>query len=150
MSSELLILLIALILLGGGTALIVRLNRGARHAAALDEPIRPEHLEEHLRTLIQQNKQIRAIKLLREQTGMGLKDAKDAIDALAAGRPISHRAYLWLTRSGHTATPALPQADLATRARNLKEAGKTEQAVFLVRGETGWNEQEAIAFVEAL
>src|SRR5690606_42084007 len=110
-------------------ALIVRLNRGARHAAALDEPIRPEHLEEHLRTLIQQNKQIRAIKLLREQTGMGLKDAKDAIDALAAGRPISHRAYLWLTRSGHTATPALPQADLVTRARNLKEAGKTEQEI---------------------
>jgi hypothetical protein len=29
---------------------------------------------------------IRAIKLLREETGLGLKDAKDAIDALAEER----------------------------------------------------------------
>ena len=63
MSSELLILLIALILLGGGTALIVRLNRGARQAAALDETIRPEHLEEHLRTLIQQTRDQLAAEL---------------------------------------------------------------------------------------
>src|SRR6185436_19086798 len=36
--------------------------------------------------LIQANQQIEAIKLYRETFGVGLKEAKDAVDAIAAGR----------------------------------------------------------------
>ena len=43
-----------------------------------------------------------------------------------------------------------PATTLATRVRNLKEMGRTEQAVFLVRGETGMDESEAIRFVSSL
>jgi hypothetical protein len=36
--------------------------------------------------LVAQGKKIEAIKLVRAQTGMGLKDAKNLVDAIATGR----------------------------------------------------------------
>jgi Ribosomal protein L7/L12 C-terminal domain len=36
--------------------------------------------------LVAQGKKIEAIKLVRTQTGMGLKDAKNLVDAIATGR----------------------------------------------------------------
>ncbi|GII55632.1 hypothetical protein Pth03_40210 [Planotetraspora thailandica] len=38
--------------------------------------------------------------------------------------------------------------DLATKVRGLKAQGRFEQAMFLVRGETGFSEEEARSFVE--
>lgn len=40
-----------------------------------------------IRSLVAEGKHIPAIKAYREQTGAGLKEAKDAIDAFAAGQP---------------------------------------------------------------
>lgn len=37
---------------------------------------------EHLKMLIMQGKKIEAIKVYRQQTGLGLKEAKDYVDAL--------------------------------------------------------------------
>ncbi|WP_157253535.1 hypothetical protein [Nonomuraea typhae] len=42
------------------------------------------------------------------------------------------------------------QKDLAWRVRDMKAAGRTEQAVFLVRGETGMGEDDARRFVNSL
>ena len=42
----------------------------------------PGGLSEQIKTLIMRGKKIAAIKLYREQTGYGLKQAKDYIDAL--------------------------------------------------------------------
>jgi uncharacterized MAPEG superfamily protein len=39
-------------------------------------------------------------------------------------------------------------ADLATKVRGLKSQGRYEQAVFLVRGETGFSEDAARTFVD--
>ncbi|GAA4576399.1 hypothetical protein [Planotetraspora kaengkrachanensis] len=39
-------------------------------------------------------------------------------------------------------------ADLATKVRGLKSQGRYEQAVFLVRGETGFSEDAARSFVD--
>ncbi|GAA4583615.1 hypothetical protein GCM10023194_21430 [Planotetraspora phitsanulokensis] len=39
-------------------------------------------------------------------------------------------------------------ADLATKVRGLKNQGRYEQAVFLVRGETGFSEDAARSFVD--
>ncbi|MEV0974283.1 ribosomal protein L7/L12 [Microtetraspora glauca] len=94
-------------------------------------------LQDRVRELCAEDKKIHAIKLVREETGLGLKEAKTVVDALEAGRPVpGERA------GGH--------GDLASRVRELKAAGRTEQAIFLVRGETGMGQDEAEIFVNAL
>jgi len=49
----------------------------------------PTSLEGQVLALMQVQKKIWAIKLYREQTGVGLKEAKDAVEALAAKHGIS-------------------------------------------------------------
>ena len=44
--------------------------------------------EEQLRELIEQGNKIAAIKLYREMTGLGLKEAKDAVEAIERGEPV--------------------------------------------------------------
>lgn len=44
--------------------------------------IEPENIDEELKELIADNKKIPAIKRLRQETGMGLKEAKEYIDEL--------------------------------------------------------------------
>lgn len=50
------------------------------------EPVAPspslQSLNEQVRLLLQQNKKIEAIKVYREATGCGLKEAKDAVEAI--------------------------------------------------------------------
>jgi hypothetical protein len=135
------LLIIAVIATG---ALVTRRRTG--RTTLITTPTTPHHLEQHLRNLIHQNKKIHAIKLLREHTGMGLKDAKDAVDRMALGHPLSGPPGA----PRLTARPAPPQDDLATRVRHLKQQDRTEQAIFLVRGETGMNEAEATLFVNSL
>ena len=43
-------------------------------------------LKEEIRTLVLSGRMIEAVKLYRERTGTGLKEAKDAVDAIAAGK----------------------------------------------------------------
>ncbi|OUC82557.1 hypothetical protein CA984_41195, partial [Streptosporangium minutum] len=55
--------------------------------------------------------------------------------------------------AAHPPTPLPPPgygADLATRVRLLKTAGRSAQAVLLVRGETGMSEPDAQRFVDAI
>src|SRR5271166_5196505 len=51
----------------------------------------PNDLESQILSLMGQNQKIEAIKLYRQETGFGLKEAKDAVEAFAAGRPIAQR-----------------------------------------------------------
>ena len=44
--------------------------------------------EAEIVALLQQGRKIKAIKLYREQTGLGLKEAKDAVEAMGADRGI--------------------------------------------------------------
>ncbi|MFG6194036.1 hypothetical protein [Nonomuraea sp. JJY05] len=53
-------------------------------------------------------------------------------------------------KAGRRQTYAAAPPDLATRVRLLKQAGRIEQAIFLVRGETGMGQDEAIRFINAL
>jgi hypothetical protein len=45
----------------------------------------PSSVEAEIRALLQQRQKIAAIKLLRQNTGLDLKQAKDAVDALELG-----------------------------------------------------------------
>jgi large subunit ribosomal protein L7/L12 len=57
---------------------------------SLPQPL-PEGWESEVVTLLQGGKKIDAIKLYREKTGLGLKEAKDAVEAIAGrmGLPAS-------------------------------------------------------------
>ncbi|MBX6169767.1 MAG: ribosomal protein L7/L12 [Thermobispora bispora] len=131
---------IVIALLGVGFAAV---RAGARPAAPLAwrspgllPPVSAD-LQQRVRDLYAENKKVEAVKLVREQTGLGLKEAKGLADALASGQPLPM-----------PPDPARP--DLASRVRGLKAAGRSEQAVFLVRGETGMSQSEAERFVDAI
>ncbi|MCG5213528.1 hypothetical protein [Streptosporangium sp. KLBMP 9127] len=135
---ELIILLI--IILAVVTMIAAAAGRRNRSRAPSAGPPRiPGDLQERARLLMEQKKVISAVKLIREETGLDLKDAKFVADAIAAGRAVPI----------DTAGPA-DSSTLADRARALKISGREEQAIFLVRGETGMNHPEAFAFVQSL
>jgi ribosomal protein L7/L12 len=111
--------------------------RTASAARALSTPV-PAELQSRIRTLAAADQRIQAIKLLREATGLSLLDAKNAVDAIAAGNvlPAPERER--------------ERADLAYRARSLLGAGREDEAVRLVATETGMSAPEAATFVRAL
>ena len=61
---------------------VVPLSQLARPPEAVD-PADSDSLRQEAIALVAQNKSIEAIKLVRERTGLGLKEAKDYVDALA-------------------------------------------------------------------
>ncbi|MBG0831895.1 ribosomal protein L7/L12 [Planomonospora sp. ID67723] len=138
--TELLIFVVPILLIIGVALLVRRAGRSralARSGVLAPRPMSAADLQSQAHALIAQGKQISAIKLVREQTGLGLAEAKRYVDDLAAGRmPMASR--------------TTPHGDLAGRVRELKASGRAEQAVLLVRGETGMAEAEARSFVQAI
>ncbi|MEU6409003.1 ribosomal protein L7/L12 [Microbispora sp. NPDC046933] len=137
------VLVLAVIVIAFVGVALAAVRAGARPAGPLAwrspgllPPVSAD-LQHRVRELYAENKQIEAIKLIREQTGLGLKEAKDLAEALASGRPLP-------------VAPGHARHDLASRVRELKAAGRGEQAVFLVRGETGMGQSEAERFVDAI
>jgi len=93
----------------------------------------PELLAE-LRNLLGRGKKIPAIKLLRERTGLGLKDAKDLAEAIERGYE----------------PPLQGRVSLSERVRALRDAGDHASAVAMVQAETGMRRHEAEKFVSVL
>jgi ribosomal protein L7/L12 len=62
-------------------AAVERLERGG---ILDDNKTITNDLDQHILELLAMGKKIAAIKLYREQTGVGLKEAKDAVEAMAA------------------------------------------------------------------
>ena len=87
---------------------------------------------------LKRGRTVEAIKLLREATGLGLKEAKDAIDGHTSGEPIALS-----VRSG--SLESLPPEVLA----ELRQ-GKKVEAVRLMRAKTGLGLKEAKDAVERL
>ncbi|MEW9529498.1 50S ribosomal protein L7/L12 [Microbispora sp. NPDC049125] len=139
--AEILILAIVglVVVLGIG---MIAIRAGARGPIAWRSPgmLPPvsAELQHRVRELYQEGRVVEAVKEIREQTGLGLREAKALADTLAAGHALP------------TVATAPGQPDLATRVRELKAAGRTEQAVLLVRGETGMGQAEAETFVKVL
>jgi ribosomal protein L7/L12 len=121
-----------------GTELIVTEARGHRYEGPL---------EDQLLALVRQRKKIYAIKLLRERTGVGLKEAKDAVEALErTGRlrlPGDSRDLKQPYRGGDP-------AEFIGEARRLKEHGRAIEAIKLIRAHTGLGLKEAKDFYDNL
>jgi ribosomal protein L7/L12 len=93
--------------------------------------------------LIREGRKIEAIKLLRESTGIGLKQAKEEVERLSK------------EMSGQASSPAIsdaggpgPSGALSKEVVDLARQGKKIQAIKLLREQTGIGLKEAKEQVE--
>jgi ribosomal protein L7/L12 len=95
-----------------------------------------EH-ERRVATLMQQGRKIEAIAALREATGMGLADAKAAVERLAEGQPLPAQ---------YGDAPVEPSEEV----RRLAAAGQTIEAIRRLREDAGISLQEAKRVVDTV
>lgn len=88
-----------------------------------------EDLEEEIRQLLSSGNKIQAIKVYREKTGAGLAEAKDAVEALAAGGAFDGQAL----DGGALAD----DPELTDEVKELIGQGNAMLAIKLVRERTG-------------
>jgi ribosomal protein L7/L12 len=88
--------------------------------------------------LLARGNKIEAIKLVRERTGWGLKEAKDYVEALPNAPPLP--------------APVAPVSagSMDDEARALLAKGQKIVAIKLVRERTGWGLKEAKDYVDEL
>jgi ribosomal protein L7/L12 len=98
-----------------------------------------------VQALLAQGQKIEAIKGVRELTGLGLKEAKDYVDALQRGGALP---VLPATAASEAVTASAPQ--LEQEARMLLAQGQKIEAIKRVRELTGWGLKEAKDYVERL
>lgn len=89
--------------------------------------------------LVKQDRKLEAIKLVREATGLGLKEAKDLVDAWANGT--------FRERSAQPAVAA--DSTWEAEARALWQRGKKIEAIKRVREGTGLGLKEAKDIVDS-
>jgi len=92
-------------------------------------------VESEIRRLIAEGKMIHAIKFVREQTGLGLRDAKELAESMEPGT-------MEVQPSDHVS--------LADQVRSLQAAGDRLGAIDLVRAQTGMTADEADCFLTSL
>jgi len=101
-------------------------------------PLDDEH-QAIIRDLLEQNRKIEAIKIYREQTGVGLAEAKQAVESIELGQPLP----------GHP-QPGTLDAVTQEQIRTLIKHGQKIEAIKLYREVTGVGLKEAKDRVEAL
>jgi ribosomal protein L7/L12 len=95
--------------------------------------------------LLAQGKKIEAIKRVRELTGLGLKEAKDYVDALQ-----QESAPPALPATATSDAPMAGAAEFEQEARELLAQGKKIEAIKRVRELSGLSLKEAKDYVERL
>ncbi len=104
------------------------------HQSDAPEPI-PDSLEAAIRSLLAQGQKIGAIKLYREETGVGLAEAKNAVEQIERGESLPD----------NEAAP-----DLEKQILELLAAGKKIEAIKLYREQTNVGLKDSKDAVEAL
>ncbi len=92
--------------------------------------------ESELTGMLQAGRKIDAIKRFREQTGAGLKEAKDAVEAIEQGRP--------------SALPGKPDEGFESELTGMLQAGRKIDAIKRFRELTGAGLKEAKDAIEAI
>lgn len=117
--------------------------------------MKPESLEEQMKILLSQGQKIQAIALLREATGIGLAEAKRAVEELevTGSLPIGTVNSPSYDRDEQRGTPQKERHTASADERELLallENGKKVQAIKLYRQKTGVELREAKEAVERL
>ena len=103
--------------------------------ASIDKPT--ADLKQQVRALLDDGQKIAAVKLYKDQTGVGLAEAKAAVEALEAG-------------GGPPSTPAEMSDDLEAELLRLLGRGDKLEAVKLYKDQKGVSLLEAKQAVESL
>lgn len=114
---------------GGGT----RTETHAPRASAID-PKRLKEAEASALRFLQENNMVEAIKRYRQHTGLGLKEAKDAVDVLSV-----------VHRSNGRLNPKLAHALM-----EMVFAGRKDEALTLIMSNTGYDDVEARALIKKI
>ncbi|MBI1313581.1 hypothetical protein GC176_20000 [bacterium] len=103
-----------------------------------------QSVEDEIRELLASGNKIAAIKRFREETGVGLAEAKAAVEALEAGRtlPVSGES---LPKSDR-----MDESELTDQVIRLLERGEKIQAVKLYREQAGTGLKDAKDAVERI
>lgn len=110
----------------------------------------PPDVQGRARGLLAEGRRKDAVKMVRRETGLDSRGAKDFIGDLESGRlPVAAPA------APPGAPPMAPEGGwasgaLSDRVRAMKSLGDHESAIAVVRAETGMSRDEARRFVEAL
>ena len=111
----------------------------------------PDDLYREIQDLLRKDGKIEAVKRVRERTGWGLKEAKDAVDAVAAGR---RPGGAWADGGGGGfrggAEETGPSGDVEREVWDLLVAGRKIDAIKRVRERDGCGLKEAKDKVEAV
>jgi ribosomal protein L7/L12 len=109
----------------------------------------PDVVYEALRILRDGNK-IAAIKLVRERTGLGLKEAKDVVEAAERGERQRIPATPAAAADGASGASGANGALRDDELRALVADGQKIEAIKRVREHTGWGLAEAKDYVDGL
>lgn len=110
-----------------------------------------DEVKERIRTLLNEHRKIEAIKVLREATGLGLKGAKDIVDAMANGTPLTQ-----LVGSGNSSTSVDPSlsdrssAGVDAKVQMLVDQGRKIDAIRELRQQTGLDLKHAKDIVDSM
>jgi ribosomal protein L7/L12 len=86
-----------------------------------------------VRELIERGNKIEAIKVYREITGVGLKEAKDAVDAMTAGQPIVVSQATLVSGSALAGAGFASSAALMDEIKRLLRSGNKIEAIKIYR-----------------
>ncbi len=123
-------------------------NDGVKAASTLNDllenqPVAPGVDVERVRQLVSDGQKIEAIKLVRQQTNLGLKEAKDAVEAIERGETPD------LTPRAAVTAHGVSNVDL-DQINELLLQNKKIDAVKLYREQTGAGLKEALDAIEAI
>lgn len=105
--------------------------------ASIPEPLTwTADLEKEVRSLLDQGRKIEAVKAYKDHTGCGLKDAKDAVEALQLSASLPIRSE--------------PDGDLDAEVLRLLGQGEKIKAVKFYREQTGGTLYDSKQAVESL
>lgn len=104
-------------------------------------------LENEVRAMLATGNKIVAVKLVRERTSLGLKEAKDLVDSIESGAPASAPPPLADTTFGNARGDS---GDVDAEVRVLLAYDRKIEAIKLVRERTGLGLKEAKDYVERL
>ncbi|NOJ92529.1 hypothetical protein D7W82_22945 [Corallococcus sp. CA049B] len=139
MSSSFLVLLVIAVFMGALIGLWLRSSNGEQHSEP-PTPLSPEEGQARLAELINSGQMINAIKLHRQLHGSGLKEAKDAVEAMRDGR----------APMGLPARRALSDSDTNDAIERAVRDDNLIQAIKLYRDQHGVSLKEAKDAVEAM
>ena len=105
-------------------------------ASIPEHPTLTNDLEREIRSLLDQGKKIEAVKVYKDHAGSGLKDAKDAVEALQSGANLLR--------------PAEADADWEAEVLRLLRQGEKIKAVKLYRNRTDATLFDSKQAVEAM